>query len=249
MSLRIEPDGIDLKSYLAHPAGGVAGNGLVLCHGFPQASREAASAGLRYAEMADRIAAQAAMTVLTFNFRGTAQSEGDFSLGGWCSDLRAAIAHLRTIGVEKVWLAGFGAGASLCLQIAGSDQSVSGVVSLSARAHFDDWVENWQGLLMHALDFGMIRNPDFPSDPEAWVGEIRAIRPVSAVPKIPPRPLLIIHGADDERVPVSDARELAAAAGGRADLRIIPGAGHRLRHDPRVIALLLGWLDSQRWSP
>jgi len=26
-------------------------------------------------------------------------------------------------------------------------------------------------------------------------------------------------------------------------LRIIPGAGHELRHDPRAIAVLLGWLS------
>ena len=28
--------------------------------------------------------------------------------------------------------------------------------------------------------------------------------------------------------------------------RLINGAGHRLRHDPRAIAVLLGWLDRQR---
>jgi putative redox protein len=27
---------------------------------------------------------------------------------------------------------------------------------------------------------------------------------------------------------------------------MIGGAGHRLRHDPRAIAILLGWLDRQR---
>jgi putative redox protein len=29
-------------------------------------------------------------------------------------------------------------------------------------------------------------------------------------------------------------------------LQIIQGAGHRLRHDPRAMAMLLGWLDRQR---
>ena len=37
-----------------------------------------------------------------------------------------------------------------------------------------------------------------------------------------------------------------AQAHGSAMLRIIPGAGHRLRHDPRAVAILLGWLDRQR---
>ena len=31
-----------------------------------------------------------------------------------------------------------------------------------------------------------------------------------------------------------------------AQFRVFQGAGHRLRHDPRAIAVLLGWLDRQR---
>jgi putative redox protein len=57
--------------------------------------------------------------------------------------------------------------------------------------------------------------------------------------------MLVIHGDDDESVPVSDARQLAQAHGS-AELRILAGGGHRLRHDPRAIAILLGWLDRQR---
>ena len=54
-----------------------------------------------------------------------------------------------------------------------------------------------------------------------------------------------MHGDDDESVPVADARVLAEAHGG-AELRLLEGAGHRLRHDPRAVAILLGWLDRQR---
>jgi putative redox protein len=46
-------------------------------------------------------------------------------------------------------------------------------------------------------------------------------------------------------VPTADSRVLAQAHGA-AELQIIPGAGHRLRHDPRAMAVLLGWLDRQR---
>ena len=60
-----------------------------------------------------------------------------------------------------------------------------------------------------------------------------------------PRPLLVMHGADDDTVPALDARAVADAHGG-AELKIVPGAGHQLRHDPRAVALLLGWLDRHR---
>jgi uncharacterized protein len=246
VSLHIDSDGIELRSYLAVPATGVTGRGLVLCHGFPQAPREAASAGLRYGELADRIAEQTDMSVLTFNFRGTGQSEGDFSLGGWSSDLRAALAHLRNDGMDEIWLLGFGVGGSLALWTAAQDPEIRGVCSLSARATFDDWAEHSEELIAHARRFGMIRSADFPHDHAAWTEELKAIRPLDAMPLIPPRPVMLIHGVQDDRVPVADARALADAAGHDVDLRIVHGAGHRLRHDPRIVALLLGWLERQQ---
>ena len=53
----------------------------------------------------------------------------------------------------------------------------------------------------------------------------------------------MVHGANDEIVPITDARELADAANETAELRILAGADHMLMHDPRAIALLLGWFD------
>jgi putative redox protein len=57
--------------------------------------------------------------------------------------------------------------------------------------------------------------------------------------------MLVMHGMDDESVPTSDARRLADAHG-HAELRLLDGAGHRLRHDPRALAILFGWLDRQK---
>jgi putative redox protein len=68
---------------------------------------------------------------------------------------------------------------------------------------------------------------------------------VACVRALAPRPLLVVHGSEDEVVPSFDARILADAHGS-AELRFIEGAGHALRHDPRAVAVLLGWLDRQR---
>ena len=71
------------------------------------------------------------------------------------------------------------------------------------------------------------------------------MRAVAAASAVAPRSLLLLHGSDDDVVPVFDARVLADAHGD-ADLRIIDGGGHQLRHDPRAVAVLLGWLNRQR---
>jgi excisionase family DNA binding protein len=84
-----------------------------------------------------------------------------------------------------------------------------------------------------------------PHDFDAWVRELRETKPLSLIGKIPPRPVLIVHGAADDVVDIMDARALADAADGKVELRVVAGAGHALRHDPRAIAVLLGWLERQ----
>lgn len=241
---------LKLTGYLARPspsaAKGAGRYGLIVCHGFPNLAGGATITGTTYPQLADRLAADAGWVVLTFNFRGTGTSEGDFSLGGWLADLQSAIDHMLALeGVEAVWVCGFSVGGAIGICAAGEDERVRGVATFSAQADSGDWVADPRKFLAQARSVGVIRDPSFPPDYEAWVRELREIRPLGLIGKIPPRPLLIVHGASDEVVPMLDARALADAADGRVELRILAAAGHRLRHDPRAIAILLGWLDRQ----
>lgn len=251
MQCVIESGGLRLSGYLAQPAPAEAGPvpGMVLCHGFPAGPGGAATSAQTYPELAERLSIDTGWTVMTFNFRGTGTSEGDFSLAGWLDDLRAAIDHLLGAGgVSGVWLAGAGTGGSLALCHAGEDERVRGVATLSARADFADWAAAPEQFLAHARAIGVIDDPRFPADVEAWSRELREIRPTALIAKIPPRPILVIHGADDDVVPLDDARVLADAAGDAVELRVLSDAGHRLRHDPRAVALLLGWMERQTGS-
>ncbi len=116
---------------------------------------------------------------------------------------------------------------------------------MSPRADFDDWAAQPRRLLQHAKEVGAVRAPGFPRNFDEWGREFRRFRPVDAARRFAPRPLLVMHGDDDDSVPTTDARQLAEAHGS-AELRLVVGAGHRLRHDPRAVAVLLGWLDRQR---
>ena len=197
-------------------------------------------------ELADRIAAEMGWMAMALAFRGCGASEGSFSLRGWLDDLLAAVAHLEAEEpVSGVWLVGFGTGGSLAICAAAVRERIRGVAVLGAPADFDDWASHPRRLLEHAREVGMIREATFPTAFDAWSRELRDLRAVADAPRLAPRPLLVVHGSDDDLVPVFDARVLVDAHGA-AELRIVAGAGHRLRHDPRAIAVLLGWLDRQR---
>ncbi|MGH9138472.1 MAG: alpha/beta hydrolase family protein [Acidimicrobiales bacterium] len=252
MNHRFTSGGLTLSAYVARPPGGRVGSetrGVVVSHGFPSATIGARAAAASYPELADRVANELGWVVLVPAFRGAADSEGHFSLGGWLEDLLSAVDHLhREAAPGGVWLVGFGTGGALSICAAARDPEIRGVAALAAPADFDDWAHQPRRLLDHARSIGLIRDPAFPPSFDRWARQLREVRAVQCMPQVRPRPVLIVHGTDDESVPAFDARVLADAHAS-AELRMIGGAGHTLRHDPRAMAVLLGWLDRQRLAP
>ncbi len=246
MDETIRSDGLRLAAHLGQPANPGRANGLVLCHGLANEPRGAATVGNTYPALADRIAREAGWFVLTFNLRGTGTSEGEFSAGGWIADIRSAV---RTLGerpdVRNVWTAGFGHGGTFAICEAAEDRTVCGVAAMGAPVSLAAWTRHPRGLLGHAREMGMVRSPDFPNNPSAWSRAAAAIDATVAARRLDGRPLLVLQGSEDDEVPVADARAIAQAAGDGAELRIVQGAAHRLRHDPRAVATLIGWLDRQ----
>lgn len=260
MDCVIDSGGLPLAAHLARPADAPAAPlpTLVLTHGFPSGPGEAAVAGRTYPLLADRLCAETGWSVLTFNFRGTGQSPGNFSIAGWLADLAAAVDHAAP-DAAGVWLAGSRTGGSLAILHAASDTRVRGVVALGASATFSRWSSHPRRFLDHARQVGVITDAGYPPDPDTWGRPLTTLRPVDAIRRIAPRPVMLIHGTDDEVVPVSDARSLVAAAAAAAaqaaapdppaaeaaELHLLAGASHRLRNDPRTVAMLIGWMIRQ----
>ena len=239
--------GYTLARHLVVPAGPEGSRpGVILCHGFPIGPLDARRSGGTFPQLIERIAHDLGYAAMTFNFRGTGTSDGDFSLQGWIDDLRCAIDYLTAeCQPTEIVLMGTNTGGSIAICVGADDPRVRACALLSPRADFDDWAEHPRRFLEHAREIGAIRNPAFPASIDEWSRAFRRFRPTDAARRFRPRPLLVMHGEDDESVPTTDARQLAAAHG-HAELSLFAGAGHRLRHDPRAIAVLLGWLDRVR---
>lgn len=217
---------------------------VVLCHGFPLGAQAAESTGNNLPALADRLAAESGRCVVAGCFRGVGPSEGDFSLAGWRDDLGALVAHgSGLVAGGGAWVVGFGTGGALALSLAADDARVRGMASFGSPATFDDWAQDAAGMLEFSRHVGVVRTPEFPDDLARWAEGFTTISPAAACAALRPRPVLVVHGVDDDEVPVSDARLLADTVGSSAELRVIGGAGHRLRADPRAIALLVGWLE------
>ena len=241
-------DGVELEAHWAQPDDDtqMGSSGVVFVHGFPSGEVWAERMGADLPELADRAAAQLGWPALSIRFRGCGESTGSFSLQGWIEDVRAAVEFVHgELGPDRIWVAGFGTGGAVGLIAGADDERVAGVALAGSPADFDDWAANPNRLMAHAKRVGAIADSSFPPDLDEWKDQLRRIRAVDAAERFAPRPLLVLHGSEDELVPHFDAR-LLADAHRSAELRIIGGGGHQLRHDPRAVAVLLGWLGRQQ---
>ncbi len=238
---------LSLPRYLAQPGGNTAAlPGVIMCHSFPFGPFDARHSASSFPELMDRLANELGFAAMCFTFRGCGETEGDFSLQGWIEDLQAAIDHMiEQTNPTGLWLVGSNTGGSVAMCVAADDPRIRGCALLGPRADFDDWADQPRKFLDHCRSVGSVRTPLFPKNFDEWTRELGRYRPVSAAQRFAPRPLLLLHGDDDESVPATDTRQLAESHGA-AEMRVLEGAGHRLRHDPRAMAVLFGWLDRQR---
>jgi putative redox protein len=246
LGLVLESEGLRLAATLSRPATrpGTPVPAVLLCHGFPPGGHDRATVSLP--ELAERIVSDLGWAALVVALRGCGDSNGDFSLHGWLTDLLTAARHLHDDPeIGDVWIAGFGTGGALAICAAAREPWIRGVACLGTPADFDDWAGHPRRLVEHARELGLIRDHNYPPDLTAFSRPLREIQAVRCAAALSPRALLVVHGSDDDTVPVFDARVIADAHGS-AELRLIPGAAHQLRYDPRAMAILLGWFDRQR---
>lgn len=231
---------IELRLALPSGAKGT-GHLVVLTHGLPLSRGGGILASRLLPELAERIAAECGWLAAVPSLRGVGETGGTFSASGWRSDLEAAVDALVELCPSPA-LAGFGLGGVLCLNLAAADERIRGVVPLATPADIAAWCGPTEQFAAACVRAGVIP-PDATTSSEELVADLIALDPLGSISAIPPRHLMIVHGADDAVVPVSQARSLVEAAAGHAELRVIAGAGHLLRADPRMVATLMGWLD------
>ena len=216
-----------------------------LCHGIPAVPYNPGEQG-GYPELAARFC-RVGFVALAFNFRGCGPSQGNIDMLDWTHDLAAAIdflAMLPEVDKNRICLLGSSGGAAVCVYAAAKDKRVYAVATLACPARFDFMAggQTADSLISRFRDIGIIKDADFPPSVEKWLEGFKTIAPIEYIDKITPKPLLLVHGDQDDVVPVAHAGKLFEKAGQPKDLAILPGAGHRLRQDQRAIDAATQWL-------
>jgi pimeloyl-ACP methyl ester carboxylesterase len=220
-----------------HTPGRVANSEvLIICHGF----RGSKDGGGRAIALAKKAAAMG-FTVVRFDF----SPQG--SLTRQIEELTAVVAYCRSHISLRVILLGRSMGGSAALAFAAADQEIAGLClwatpcnltetfRLALGAGYDRLVaglplmcEDEYGPLCLAPDFiEDFANYDFAACAASLVGV----------------PLLIVHGSEDQIVPLDQAEQLYAAARQPKDFVVIPGGDHQFVNSHQVASgAVLSWL-------
>ncbi|HEV8669473.1 MAG TPA: alpha/beta fold hydrolase [Candidatus Limnocylindria bacterium] len=230
---------VELAAWTIHTVHGAPA--VVLVHGF-KTSREEMLPWARFLH-------DGGFNVLLLDTRGCGRSGGSIvGLGATePRDISLAVDAARDqFGTTRVAVLGISLGAGAAILAAADDPRISAVVADSA------WTDqDFQLSRLSFLSIGPIRVPLPPYGVAAvnvLVGaDVTKARPLEAIARISPRPVLLIHSADDGNAttPVDGARRLFAAAGEPKELWIAPRGGHvgAINGSPdeyrgRVLALL-----------
>ena len=182
---------------------------------------------------------------LVFHYRGSWGSLGDYSLATIPADVSAALDFLQSGGLAQVdpaKLVVFGHSLGSWAALAGcAHDARARAVAISGAFCQPSAVPLDANYVAEFLLPGL-RGIDPVSFADQWNHMDPDLYSRNLVKSIPPRPLLIIHGQDDELIPSSNARLLYEQAGGAARLEIIPGADHDYCwHRREIRAVVLDW--------
>ena len=207
-------DGLEISAWFAPPP--PAGQAVLLLHGL-HGNRD------QLLPHADYML-EAGYGALLIDFRYHGESEGRVSSMGFheIKDARAAYAFLRARrDVKSVAIWGHSMGGAVACKL----MSEVNAAGLFADAAFSDFAALTRargarlGFPAALSEFLFIRVFGALSDSDP-----AALRPVDDLAKVE-RPVLLLHGSDDEAIPLSQAQRLAAASA-QAELSVFQGGGH-----------------------
>lgn len=237
--------GLQLAGNLHSPASQDGRNDcVIICHGFrggKEGSGRAIVLGNKIAELG--------MFALCFDFSGTGESEGDFAdstLTQYILDLSGAIDFTCSFTNGKIFLLGRSLGGTTAICQAARDKRVAAVCTWAAPSDLTEtFLKPASPLLKNAGETLEIPQQDgYYLIKRGFFEDLSKYDVISAARQISPRPMLVIHGTDDETVLFKQGRELYEAAREPKNKLFVSGGDHRfIDHYSLVEKTTLDWLQ------
>jgi fermentation-respiration switch protein FrsA (DUF1100 family) len=218
-------DGQRVPALLARPLNGPSTGCLIFERGFGSRKEDAvplwqpaASLGLSTFSLDFRLQGERAVRKKRFDAVTADPAAMEALLTGTVVDLRRAIDYLTSLPECKgrIAYAGISAGAVIGSILAGRDRRVGAAVLMSTSPTIQNSLQTLGKLA-----------PDAQRDPEQLAQRLSPYDPVKWIPRIAPRPVMLLNGEHDPFISIDEARQTQASARAPAVKRIYAGG-----HDP-----------------
>jgi pimeloyl-ACP methyl ester carboxylesterase len=192
--------------------------------------------------------------VLRFDFSGNGQSEGIFSESSYSkqiAEMKSAASFISAAEVSWLGLAGHSMGAMVALLAAAEMDKVRAVCTFAAKAtalhttHFLNLSQLQELQSTGRVSFASRgRNLELTA---AFLADAAKYELSNLLPSLL-QPWLIVHGDQDELIPLEDAHRLYQYRPVNTELAIIKGADHMFSQDlqrQKVVDLVAEWFTRQ----
>jgi len=168
--------------------------------------------------------------VLLYDARNHGWSEGTVTTLGLneVRDVQGAVNFVLTqpgVDAARIGVVGHSMGGGTALLATAQIPEIDAVIAESAFTSLEDNIRNGVEKLAGLPAFPFAPLVIFWGQQETGV-DIRQVRPIESIATLSPRPVLLVHGEQDDTLPVQNSRDLYAAAHDPKALYLIPGAHH-----------------------
>ena len=189
--------------------------------------------------------AKAGVTVLRFSFSGNGASGGKFTESTVSKEVEDLGAVIDAVQDEKICYVGHSMGGAVGVLSAAKDPRIKALISLAGMVHTKAFAEREFGTVKPGEGF-MWDDPNCPLSREYMEDMARIGSVLNEAPKIKV-PWLLVHGTEDDVVPIQESREIFARANEPKQFVELKGASHVFggEHTAPMVAEVVKWVQAR----
>ena len=189
--------------------------------------------------------ADAGISALRFSFSGNGDSEGAFTDSTITKEVADLGSILDVLNDYKVCYVGHSMGGAVGVLRAATDERIEVLVSLAGMVHTKAFAEREFGDVTPDKGF-MWDEPDCPLS-QIYMDDMATIDSVAKHASKFGGPWLLVHGSEDDVVPIQDSIDILQFANEPTELLDLPGADHVFSGDSTAIMVekVVTWISQK----
>ncbi|MYF99747.1 prolyl oligopeptidase family serine peptidase [Candidatus Poribacteria bacterium] len=189
--------------------------------------------------------ADAGISALRFSFSGNGESEGAFTDSTITKEVTDLGSVIDVLSEYKICYVGHSMGGAVGVLRAASDERIEVLVSLAGMVHTKAFADREFGDVIPDEGF-MWDEPDCPLS-QIYIDDMTTIDSVAKHASKFAVPWLLVHGSEDDIVPIQDSIDILNFANEPTELLELPGVDHVFSDDgtPIMVEKVVAWISKK----